>query len=188
MYIFLFTAEFSNSEFERIPLRDAVEYRPIEDERRTRSVRSANFGFRHRNGKYDAFLIPSQHQFLDPQPFRIGSPYQQLVDISAEPDILLNQHQIYDVYQLTSSALRNPGPQTMLADLRQGEEKYVFCYFTNWAFYRKGEGQFVPENIDPSLCTHIIYSFSSLDAETLLMKEFDPFADFDNGKLLIHSE
>lgn len=53
---------------------------------------------------------------------------------------------------------------------------------TNWAFYRKGEGKFVPEHIDQRLCTHVIYAFASLDPETLLMKEFDPWTDLDNGK------
>lgn len=134
--------------------------------------------------KFAAFQIPHRHQIVDPQPFRIGSPYQQLVDISAEPDILLNQHQLHDVFHFTSSALKNPTHHHggVSSDLRMGEEKYVFCYFTNWAFYRKGDGKFVPENIDPSLCTHVIYSFSSLEADSLLMKEFDPWADVDNGK------
>lgn len=113
-------------------------------------------------------------------PFRVGSPFQKLIDISGEPALLHRQHHPVDVYHLTSSALKNP--QNSLADLRQGEEKYVFCYFTNWAFYRKGDGKFVPENIDHQLCTHVIYSFSSLEADTLLMKEFDPWADVENGK------
>lgn len=129
--------------------------------------------------KFSAFQIPAHHH-AKPQPFRIGSPYQQLVDISAQPGIVLNQDHLFDVY---SSALKKPAHSTdFSSDLRQGEEKYVFCYFTNWAFYRKGDGQFVPENMDPRLCTHVIYSFSSLEADTLLMKEFDPWADVDNGK------
>lgn len=59
----------------------------------------------------------------------------------------------------------------------------VVCYLTNWAFYRKAEGKFVPEHLDAQLCTHVVYAFASLDPETLLMKEFDPWADLENSKI-----
>lgn len=35
----------------------------------------------------------------------------------------------------------------------------VFCYYGSWAVYRQGDGKFDVEQIDPKLCTHIIYSF-----------------------------
>ncbi|XP_045475619.1 probable chitinase 10 [Harmonia axyridis] len=57
----------------------------------------------------------------------------------------------------------------------------VVCYLTNWAFYRKSSGKFVPENVDQQLCTYVVYAFASLDPESLIMKAFDPWADFDNN-------
>lgn len=36
------------------------------------------------------------------------------------------------------------------------------CYLTNWSHRRPGAGKFVPEDIDPTLCTHIVYSFATL--------------------------
>ena len=39
-----------------------------------------------------------------------------------------------------------------------------------------------PEDIDPSLCTHLMYSFATLDANTLLMKAYDTWTDIDNSK------
>lgn len=57
----------------------------------------------------------------------------------------------------------------------------VVCYVTNWSFYRKGDGKFVPENLDSKLCTHVVYAFSTLDPESLMLKEFDPWADIENG-------
>lgn len=55
------------------------------------------------------------------------------------------------------------------------------CYYENWAWYRPGDGKMAPEDIDPSLCTHIMYSFTKLNAQTLLMEVFDPWIDIDNG-------
>lgn len=41
----------------------------------------------------------------------------------------------------------------------------MVCYYTNWAQYRSTEGIYFPEDIDPNLCTHVIYSFSKLDSQ-----------------------
>ncbi|CAF0850254.1 unnamed protein product [Brachionus calyciflorus] len=38
----------------------------------------------------------------------------------------------------------------------------LVCYTTNWSQYRPEPGRFFPENIDPSLCTHLIYAFAVL--------------------------
>jgi len=56
----------------------------------------------------------------------------------------------------------------------------VVCYFTNWAWYRPGQGKYVPEDIDPSLCTHINYGFVVLNPSSLVIKVHDPWADKDN--------
>lgn len=58
----------------------------------------------------------------------------------------------------------------------------VICYFTNWAWYRTGTGKYLPENIDPNLCTHVIYGFAVLDYEGLAIKVFDSWADIDNSE------
>ncbi|GFS04103.1 chitinase-3-like protein 1 [Elysia marginata] len=36
------------------------------------------------------------------------------------------------------------------------------CYYTNWSQYRSSLGQFYPEDVDASLCTHLIYSFANI--------------------------
>ena len=47
--------------------------------------------------------------------------------------------------------------------------------------YRPGVGKYRPEDIDPTLCTHIIYGFAVLDSNKLTMKPHDSWADIDNN-------
>lgn len=51
--------------------------------------------------------------------------------------------------------------------------------------YRQGTGKYLPTDIDPNLCTHIVYGFAVLDADQLTIKPHDSWADFDNSKSTI---
>lgn len=55
----------------------------------------------------------------------------------------------------------------------------IVCYFTSWSIYRDDRGRFNPEDVNPKLCTHIIYAFSTLDPATLQISMADPLADED---------
>ncbi len=48
--------------------------------------------------------------------------------------------------------------------------KYLFSsYYTNWSQYRSERGYgFYPEDIDASLCTHIIYAFGKIEDDTIV--------------------
>lgn len=98
---------------------------------------------------------------MNPQPFRSDSPYQQLIDTRLVHDNLLSRY-------------RGSSKQSDV------EGKKILCYMTNWSFYRSKDGKFVPELLDSTLCTHIIYSFGSLDPATLTVKEFDKWSDIEN--------
>jgi chitinase len=55
------------------------------------------------------------------------------------------------------------------------------CYYGSWAVYRPGNGKFDVENIDPTLCTHLIYTFVGVSSEggvTIL----DSWNEIDKGK------
>ena len=43
---------------------------------------------------------------------------------------------------------------------RAPDGKILVCYFSNWAQYRAGIGEFLPKDIDPFLCTHIHFAFA----------------------------
>lgn len=73
-----------------------------------------------------------------------------------------------------------PGTDSQELDIES--EYKVVCYFTNWAWYRPGDGKYRPEDIDPNLCTHITYGFAVLDPNTLTIKPHDSWADIDNSK------
>ncbi|XP_066255008.1 probable chitinase 2 [Euwallacea similis] len=55
--------------------------------------------------------------------------------------------------------------------------KVVVCYIGTWAVYRPDKGAFTVENLDPSLCTHIIYSFAGLNPSEDSIKSLDPWQD-----------
>ncbi|XP_069181984.1 uncharacterized protein [Procambarus clarkii] len=58
--------------------------------------------------------------------------------------------------------------------------KKVVCYYTNWSVYRKGEAKYTPQNINPYLCTHLVYAFGGLTDE-FEIKPFDSYQDIEQG-------
>lgn len=82
----------------------------------------------------------------------------------------------------TTTRKPRPKPPTEVIEPEKDDGKFkVVCYFTNWAWYRPGEGKFLPEDIDENLCTHIVYGFAVLDGSTLTIKTHDSWADIDNN-------
>ncbi|XP_058838290.1 chitinase-3-like protein 1 [Topomyia yanbarensis] len=55
----------------------------------------------------------------------------------------------------------------------------VVCYYGSWATYRTGNGKFDVENINPHLCTHIIYTFVGIDSSTNTVKILDTWNDIN---------
>jgi len=62
-----------------------------------------------------------------------------------------------------------------------GHNKKVVCYWGTWANYRPEGGKFTPEDIDATLCTHLIYSFAGLDSGNWSIKSLDPWMDLEDN-------
>uniref|UniRef100_A0A8K9VB68 chitinase n=1 Tax=Oncorhynchus mykiss TaxID=8022 RepID=A0A8K9VB68_ONCMY len=52
---------------------------------------------------------------------------------------------------------------SILMCLQMVSSTKLVCYFTNWSQYRPGTGKYLPANVDPNLCTHLIYAFSMIN-------------------------
>ena len=48
------------------------------------------------------------------------------------------------------------------------------CYVAGWAHYRQDPVQYHPEDVDTSLCTHLIFAFAGLDKTGLHLIAEDP--------------
>jgi chitinase len=59
----------------------------------------------------------------------------------------------------------------------------IVCYYTNWSNKRPGIGKFEPENLDPTLCTHVIFAFAHLNSDFKLTpsEETDETNDSQKG-------
>ncbi|KAM7318116.1 hypothetical protein ACRRTK_022853 [Alexandromys fortis] len=54
-----------------------------------------------------------------------------------------------------------------------GSAYNLVCYFSNWAQYRPGPGHFTPDDIDPCLCTHLIYAFAGMQNNEITTIEWN---------------
>ncbi|XP_046398944.1 chitinase-3-like protein 1 [Ischnura elegans] len=60
-------------------------------------------------------------------------------------------------------------------------DKVLVCYYGSWAVYRPGAGKFDVEDIDPTICTHVVYGFAGISSYKGVMVSLDPWNDlFDN--------
>ncbi|XP_025830366.1 endochitinase-like [Agrilus planipennis] len=57
----------------------------------------------------------------------------------------------------------------------------VGCYYESWAIKRAGIGSFGTNDIDPSLCTHVYYSFIGLNNVTQDIEILNPDVDVNRG-------
>jgi len=47
------------------------------------------------------------------------------------------------------------------------------CYYSNWSQYIPGDGRFMPTDIDPTLCSHVIFAFANMGNNRLFPYEWN---------------
>uniref|UniRef100_A0A8C6D5T6 Oviduct-specific glycoprotein n=1 Tax=Moschus moschiferus TaxID=68415 RepID=A0A8C6D5T6_MOSMO len=52
-----------------------------------------------------------------------------------------------------------------------GAAHKLVCYFTNWAFSRPGPASILPWDLDPFLCTHLVFAFASMNNNQIVPKD-----------------
>ncbi|GJQ78433.1 hypothetical protein Trydic_g11554 [Trypoxylus dichotomus] len=55
--------------------------------------------------------------------------------------------------------------------------KVVACYWSTWSIYRPGRGKFQLEDVNPTLCTHLIFAFTLLDDKDSSIKTIGTWTD-----------
>lgn len=61
----------------------------------------------------------------------------------------------------------------VLLNLQLGSTYKLVCYVTNWAQYREEPAKFTPDNVDPFLCTHLIFAFADMNNNQITTREWN---------------
>ncbi|XP_069094524.1 acidic mammalian chitinase-like [Pleurodeles waltl] len=61
----------------------------------------------------------------------------------------------------------------------------LVCYFTNWSQYRPAPAKYMPNNVDPHLCTHGVYAFATMSEHKIAPYEWNDdvlYVEYNNLK------
>ncbi|KAL7985303.1 hypothetical protein Chor_003873 [Crotalus horridus] len=56
----------------------------------------------------------------------------------------------------------------------------LVCYFTSWSQYREAPAGFVTDDIEPDLCTHLIYAFANISGNQITHYEWNDATTYEN--------
>ncbi|XP_031823132.1 acidic mammalian chitinase-like isoform X1 [Sarcophilus harrisii] len=56
---------------------------------------------------------------------------------------------------------------------QKGSAYKLVCYFTNWSQYRPEPAKCFPKNVDPCLCTHLVYAFATMNENKIAPYEWN---------------
>jgi len=109
--------------------------------------------------------------------WEIVSPNQ----LDNRADISQLEPERLDIKELLNSISRpkkkNPLPLLSPGLPENVREPIIVCYFTNWSYKRPGMGKFTPEDVDPNLCTHMVFAFATIKKNRLSASEDNDIGD-----------
>ncbi len=113
--------------------------------------------------------------------------------LAPEPDIEPDRISLKELLQQAKGVSKPKRPALLTPQIPDNlREARVFCYFTNWSYKRPGMGQFTPEDIDASACTHIVFAFGTIKDHKLTASEDndvgDAFNDGTYARIMKHKE
>ena len=62
---------------------------------------------------------------------------------------------------------------------QQSEKKKIVCYYTSWSIYRTTPAKLESSDLDPFLCTHIVYAFADVRHDSIV--EADLVTDIEKN-------
>jgi chitinase len=71
-------------------------------------------------------------------------------------------------------------PLTYKTTYPDGHDYKVVCYYGSWAVYRPDDGKYPVEEVDPKICTHLIYGFAGLGHDHTI-KSLDSWNDLKDN-------
>ncbi|KAF5911000.1 hypothetical protein HPG69_000965 [Diceros bicornis minor] len=71
----------------------------------------------------------------------------------------------------------------VLLQVQLGAAYKLLGYFTNWDQHREEPAKFLPKDVDPCLCTHLIYAFTTINDKKIAPCEWNDI-DVFNGDLV----
>ncbi|CAG0887236.1 unnamed protein product [Cyprideis torosa] len=96
------------------------------------------------------------------------------------PPEIISVEELLKSVNLRRKGAEEPKKQALDVPEYDASAPSVICYFTSWSPKRPGRGRFMPESIDPFLCTHLVYAFATLDDDHHLAPA-DEEADLGDG-------
>nr|CAD7397292.1 unnamed protein product [Timema poppensis] len=133
--------------------------------------------------QHGAARINDRDTYFHDKPHALLSPYsgrpQHRPCIRALVFPRLKVHRPVGQYRTSGDSVCSAALESKVK--RPPHDRAVVCYVAAWAGYRKSRGAFTLEDLDPALCTHLVYAFAGLNITSNSIYSLDPYHDLEDN-------